>query len=249
MSGDPNDNPRDESAETPRPGRKWTIGVAALIVLFVGLGVYDLATDGIASADHTAASPTASKAVSHPTTAGSATPTSSPDSSAAASPAPSASSPTALSAASSVLTIASATAYGPDGPSDGDHPELATGVINGGDGQPWHSSWYDSAEFGNLQSGTGLLLELDATVTVSSVRLTLGSSAGADFEVWVEGMPQLTQQASASASDVSGAVQVRLATPATGRFVLIWFTRLPPSGAGKFQISVYSAAVYGTKGT
>jgi hypothetical protein len=39
----------------------------------------------------------------------------------------------------------------------------------------------------------------------------------------------------ASAASAGGRVRLRLATPAHGRYVLIWFTRLPPDPAGTFQ--------------
>jgi hypothetical protein len=42
---------------------------------------------------------------------------------------------------------------------------------------------------------------------------------------------------------------LRLNTPVSGRYVLIWFTELPPISQGKYQATVYSAAVYGTKRT
>jgi hypothetical protein len=38
---------------------------------------------------------------------------------------------------------------------------------------------------------------------------------------------------------------MRLATPAHGRYVLIWFTRLPPDPAGTFQASVYNLRLEG----
>lgn len=245
MTIDPNVTPQQEPADPPRPGRKWTAGLAALIVVFVALAAYDLLSGGAGAASPSSASRTAAEAA--PRAAVTAAPHSATP---AAGPTPSGiTSRVAAGPAVSLLTVAAATAYGPDGPSDGDHPDLAADIINGGDGQPWHSSWYDSPDFGNLQPGTGLLLEMGQTVTVSSVRLRLGPSVGASLQVWVEGMPLLTQRASASAFGVGGSVQLQLPTPAAGRFVLIWFTRLPPNGQGKFQATVYSAAVYGTKGT
>jgi hypothetical protein len=35
-----------------------------------------------------------------------------------------------------------------------------------------------------------------------------------------------------------GAVRLQFTIPARGRYVLIWFTRLPPDSAGTFQASV-----------
>ena len=248
MSGDPNGNPQQEPAEPPRPGRKWTTGVVALVVVFVALACYDLISGGVASANRPQASASRTAVETAPgatvaASARSATPGPSPRASITPSPAPSA-------ATVSLLTVASATAYGPDGTSDGDHPNLAPGIINGGDGQAWHSSWYRTPEFGNLQSGTGLLLDLGETVAVSSLRLVLGAPAGADIQAQVGNTPLAAEMpVAASASDVGGTVQLGLTTPATGRYVLIWFTQLPLDSPGKYQVSVYSAAVYGTNRT
>jgi hypothetical protein len=149
-----------------------------------------------------------------------------------------------------LLEVATAAAYGPDGTSDGDHPGLAQGIINGGDGQAWYTNWYATPGFGNLQSGTGLLLDMGKTVTVSSLRLALGAPVGADVQIRVGSTPLLAElPVAASASGVGGTVRLPVTTPVAGRYVLIWFTQLPPDSPGKYQVSVYRAAVFGTKGT
>ncbi len=216
--------------------------MAVLVALFVAMASFDLISGGVASADRPSAS-RADAAASGTASARSATSVPSPDASTTPGPSP-------RPVTFQVLTIASAAAYGPDGTSDGDHAELAPGVINGGDGQPWHSSWYASAEFGNLQSGTGLLLDMGETVNLSRVQLVLGSPVGTDVRVQV-GDTSLAEElpVAASASDVGGTVQLRLANAAGGRYVLIWFTRLPPDSPGKYQVSVYGVTVYGTKRT
>ena len=260
MTSYPNGSPRPEPAEPPRPGRRWKAGLAALVVVFVALASYDLISGGTApgpAAARTAAeatprataeaTPRATAAASARATAAasarSTTPVPSPGASVISGPAPSA-------VAASLLAVASATAYGPDGTSDGDHPNLAPGIINRGDGQAWHSSWYASPEFGNLQSGTGLLLDMGETVNLSRVQLVLGTPAGADVQVRVGNMSLPDDMAvAASASDVGGTVQLRVNTAASAQYVLIWFTRLPPDSPGKYRVSVYSATVYGTKRT
>jgi hypothetical protein len=40
-------------------------------------------------------------------------------------------------------------------------------------------------------------------------------------------------------------VYLRLTKPAHGRYVLIWFTSLPPDPAGSFQVSVYDLQLEG----
>ena len=42
----------------------------------------------------------------------------------------------------------------------------------------------------------------------------------------------------AQAASAASVVHLRLPTPAHGRYVLIWFTSLPPDPAGTFQASV-----------
>jgi hypothetical protein len=155
---------------------------------------------------------------------------------------------TASTPAVSPLTVASVAAFGPAGAVNGDNPGIVSRINDGG-AQPWYSSWYTTPEFGNLKSGTGLLLDMGNAVTVSSVRLALGSQAGADVQVRVGNdatMSGLTPVA--SASDVGQAVRLPVASPSSGRYVLIWFTRLPPNGQGDYQIDVYGVTVDGTTG-
>jgi hypothetical protein len=254
VSGYPDGGPRQEPAAPSTPGRKWMTGVAALVVVFVALACYDLVSNGVASAGRPSASRAAGDVAPRATAAASArsaTPASTPGAPVIASPADSAtSSPSSSAVSASLLTVASAAAYGPDGTSDGDHANLAPGIINGGDGQAWYSSWYATPEFGNLQSGTGVLLDMGETVNLSRVQLVLAAPVGADVQVRVGDMALPDEMSvAASASDVGGTVQLRDTTPASGQYVLIWFTQLPLKQQGEYQVSVYSATVYGTKGT
>jgi hypothetical protein len=133
--------------------------------------------------------------------------------------------------------------------SDGDDPGFAYRALDDG-GQPWSSSWYLSPEFGHLQTGTGLLLDMGKTVTVSSVRLTLGGQVGAAVQVRVGDTPVLADMFTVStATDIGGTVRLPTQVRASGRYVLIWFTELPPIGHGEYQVSVYDATVDGVVGT
>jgi hypothetical protein len=53
----------------------------------------------------------------------------------------------------------------------------------------------------------------------------------------------------ATVQDASGGVQLTAPTATKGRYVLIWFTLLPPDGQGHYQVSVYQALVDGTAGS
>jgi hypothetical protein len=254
VNGYSDGDPQQEPAEPPRPDRKRAVGAAALLVVFVALASYGLIASGVNSAGRPSAPRAVAQAAVRPTAAASPrsatpvpvtgpSPSASPSTSITSSPAPS---PVAVR----LLTVASATAYGPDGASDGDHPDLAPGIINGGDGRAWQSSWYTTAEFGNLQSGTGLLLDMGETVNLSRVLLVLGTPAGADIQIRVGNMSLPAElPVAASAYDAGGTVELRVTPAASGRYVLIWFTQLPRNSQGKYQASVYSATVYGTKRT
>ena len=199
MSGYANSSLQQEPADGPRPNRRWKAAMAVLVALFVGLASYDLITGGVAAAGRPSASRAAAAASRASGTASAQSATAAPS----ISPSGAANSPSGQPG--SALEVATAAAYGPDGVSDGDHPGQASGVINGGTGQPWYSHWYTSATFGNLQSGTGLLLDMGETVTVSSLRLVLGSTAGADVQIRIGNLSGSGElPVAASASDVSG---------------------------------------------
>jgi hypothetical protein len=49
----------------------------------------------------------------------------------------------------------------------------------------------------------------------------------------------------ASETGAGGLVRVKLSTPVHARYVLIWFTKLPPDASGTFQVSVYDVRLEG----
>ena len=146
------------------------------------------------------------------------------------------------------LPVASVAAYGPDGFADGDNPGNASSAIARNASQPWASQWYVSPDFGMLKHGTGLLLDLGGKVTVTSVRLDLGGYQGADVEIRVgNGTAPQDLLVTAKASDVGGVVKLALRQPAAARYLLIWFTQLPPDGSGHYQASVSNVVVTGRR--
>jgi hypothetical protein len=149
-----------------------------------------------------------------------------------------------------MLTAISATAIGPDGTSDGDHPDLASLVVDPHSMTSWVTHWYETAHFGDLQDGTGLLLDMGRTVTIGQIKLALGGSPGfwgADVQIRVGDSPNLAGLAPvATANDVGGWVTADLKGPVTGRYVQIWFTKLPLDQQGTFQEHVYGITVHGS---
>lgn len=146
-----------------------------------------------------------------------------------------------------VLKPVSAASFDPYGDGLGENNQLAYLAIDGNPATAWHTEWYASADFENIKPGTGLLLDMGRTVTISSIRILLGEMPGADFQVRVGAVAwSLTDLHSvARASDAGGQVSVRLSRPARGRYVLIWFTQLPPAASGTFQASVHSVSLEG----
>lgn len=214
--------------------RKWTIMLAGLAVVFVVLVGYDLISGGVLTGAPAspATSPKATASSTRPTASASSSPTASSSSSAVA------------TGPAVTLTVANATAFGPDGTSDGDNPGMASRVLRGGGA--WDSSWYATAEFGHMQSGTGILLDMGHAVMVNSVGLVLGAAAGADVQVRLGDAADLDSMSTAAdMPDARGTLHLPLSSPASARYVLIWFTRLPVKSPGKYQVSLYKATVDG----
>ena len=146
------------------------------------------------------------------------------------------------------LVPVSVSAFGPAGSGSGDNPQTASMAIDASTATAWQTDWYRSAEFGNLKAWTGLLIDMGHAVRITSVRILLGSTRGADLAVRTEKVPSpATDQNQASASDAGGAVRLRLSRPKRARYLLIWLAVLPPDSAGTFQESVYNLVIEGTR--
>ncbi len=146
------------------------------------------------------------------------------------------------------LTPASARAFGPYGGGRGDNPQRARLAIDRSAVTAWHTDWYTTARLGNLYPGTGLLVNMGRPVTITAARIRLGSAHGARFQLRVGARPTLADlRPVAGAASAGGLVRLRLARPARGRYVVIWFTRLPPDRAGTFQASVHDLRLTGRR--
>ena len=133
------------------------------------------------------------------------------------------------------VTIASATSFDPQGDTLEENQAQVGNVIDGDDATTWSSERYrDPVDLAG-KDGVGLALTLDATREVDgldvaaieggwSAQVYVGSGpAPADLAGWGEPVASVSQVA-------SGPSTMRF--PATtGDRVLLWFTRLPPSGA------------------
>lgn len=130
------------------------------------------------------------------------------------------------------VTITTATPFDPE-VGDGENDEAAPRAIDDDPASAWVTSTYNSADFGGLKEGVGLILTLDRavaldTLTVSSTTggwtadVYVGEEAAADLAGW--GEPVVAAQPFAEGEtvvDLGGA---------TGDQVLIWITALPDGG-------------------
>jgi cytoskeletal protein RodZ len=145
------------------------------------------------------------------------------------------------------LTAAGVVAFGTGGAGTGDDPQNASLALGDDPAHSWHSAWYTTAYFGNLYAGTGLLVDMGRTVTISSVRVSLGAP-GANLELRAGGTPVLADLPRvAAAGGAGGTVRFQLSAPARARYLLLWFTKLPMDSAGTYQASVWGITVQGRR--
>jgi len=221
--------------------RRPALVVALGVVLVAGLGVagYLLADPGGGGAP-SAGAPTATASQ-----AGRATRAASAPSATGSPQAAPASASTAAGARPRRLTPVSATAFGSAG-GPGDNSDLARLAIDGNPATAWHTDWYSTARFGNLYPGTGLLVDMGHRATLTGAAIRLGRAHGASFQLRAGATPALASlRPVARASGAGGMVRLRFTRPVRGRYLLLWFTRLPPGPTGNFQASVYQLVLMG----
>jgi cytoskeletal protein RodZ len=227
---------------------RWTPVLAVLLLAVIGFAGYKFAS-GVGKTQRTAATSQRHTQAGQPSPAPSITP-SVQASTAQASPT---ATPTVTPSARPVavaqaLSPARVTAFGPAGTADGDDPQRASFAIAGHAATPWYSDWYATSDFGHLQAGTGLLLDMGRTVTISSVRLSLGGHPGASLQLRAGRRPVLADlHPVATSAGANGTVELSLTSPAHVRYLLIWFTKLPPDNAGTYQASIYAISVRGLR--
>jgi cytoskeletal protein RodZ len=214
----------------------WVAAICLVVLAIFGWGVYNVAHINRHSSESAAqaaynrtASPRATSTAHGKTKPGSSSP----------SPA---SSPTTASPLQTIKPV-SVKAYGPYGAA-GDDPQAADEAIDGSTATRWRSDWYSTASFGNTQSGTGLMIDLGHPVTIDSATITIGTP-GASIQLRGGDTP------AEAAAQIIGS---DLSAPATAvirpeehpiRYLLIWFTQLPPDTDGTYRAVVYNVALQG----
>ncbi|GGL01436.1 hypothetical protein Sme01_41620 [Sphaerisporangium melleum] len=139
---------------------------------------------------------------------------------------------------------ASAVGFDPLGSDHSEHPEIANLAIDGKPSTEWHTDKYNSADLGGLKKGVGLLVELSRPMPIADVVVSLGGTGSSTVELRIGDSADLSAlKTAAKLDDVSGTVTLTPEKAATGRYVLIWFTRLP-AFEGKFRGTIYDVVVH-----
>lgn len=159
----------------------------------------------------------------------------------------------AANSASTVLKPVSVRAF--------DNPSSAQDALGGNSGSYWQTQYYiGKPVFGGLKKGTGLVLDLGKSVQVGKVTVDFGSQCCATAKIALGNAAAAqalhgaaAESASppgfttvASTSHAVGSYTFTASGHARGRYLLVWFTKLPPmaGAANKYQADVYNIVVH-----
>jgi len=140
-------------------------------------------------------------------------------------------------------------------PGNTEDPATAGQAIDGSLSTAWATSYYlGSPNFGGLKSGTGLLLDMGQAVKLSQVDVLFGSQCCTTAEIYIGNSNAISPTALnnftkvAPSATASGNHTFTTNSSASGRYVLIWITNLPPmqGASGKYQALIYNIVVHGT---
>ncbi|MCA1824049.1 MAG: protein kinase [Frankia sp.] len=135
-------------------------------------------------------------------------------------------------------------------PPPGDGRELPATVRFSHDGDEstaWETTTYFTSTFGNLKPGVGLLVDLGRPVAVRKVGLVF-SDPGVSVELRAADSAASRPddfRTVATARDAGESVSMVPANQVPARYWLIWLTRLPPIGGGRYRAGVAELAFFG----
>lgn len=165
------------------------------------------------------------------------------------------------SSASNVLAPVSAHGFDPLSPASSDpgdeNNNMAHYAIDSNPKTAWQTQYYlGNPRFGGLKSGTGLILDMGRPVRLSSVVVTFGPTPGANVRIELGGSdlraPSTLKTFTpvARGYNVAGTTTFTVHSSKTGRYVLIWFTKLPPkqgsSNPPRFMGEIFNVVVRGS---
>ncbi|WP_157571842.1 protein kinase family protein [Nocardioides alkalitolerans] len=161
-------------------------------------------------------------------------------------PSPSASSTESAPPAPAIVPVVGATSIDPEGSDGEENSDRAGNAVDGDTETTWNTSTYFQ-QFGpgGLKSGVGLQLDLGESLALTGLELDLVGSP-TTVQVYVSDEPVGSVDGLEPVGGAEGAseqAQIAL-TGATGRYVTIWITSLPPVADG-FRSEVSEVRVLG----
>lgn len=128
--------------------------------------------------------------------------------------------------------------FDPDGNGQ-ENPDLVSKAIDKDSATAWTTVQYRGADLAG-KPGVGLLLDLGQTSSVQSVNVDF-SSAGQDLAIYVtdsetSALKPMELLGKVKNSGISSFIQGK--SPKSGRYVVIWLTRLPQVIAGTYQTGI-----------
>jgi F5/8 type C domain len=158
-------------------------------------------------------------------------------------------------AASNVLKPVGANSFDPLASSKDENGNEAQYAIDNNPSTFWHTDFYDDyPTFGNLKTGTGLILDMGGPVRLSQVVVQFGTTCCTHVEIEIGNDNSPTAAAlntftQVQTSDTAvGTTTFNVTSNATGRYVLIWITDLPPlaGSPNRFEAMIYDIVVHGS---
>ena len=123
-------------------------------------------------------------------------------------------------------------------------PQLAAQAI-AGPGRALVSHWYATPGFAGLKTGTGLLVDMGRTVTISSVRLWLTTSSGASLQLRAGAKPVRAGCPRWPAPRIRRPRPAPARAPGARPLPVDLVHQLPQDSAATYQASVYQITVRG----
>jgi serine/threonine protein kinase len=156
-------------------------------------------------------------------------------------------------AAAATLKPVSASVFNIQGSTD--DPSGAGVVLSPSAGQYWHTEYYlGYPQFGHLKSGVGLILDMGRQVRLSQLNIQFGTACCTHATIEIGNSNTQSQSSLNSFTTVSssttaaGNTVFNVTSSATGRYVLIWLTYLPPLAgqANTYEAQIYDVTVRGS---
>jgi len=130
------------------------------------------------------------------------------------------------------IPVSRSLVYGED--PEAHNPDTVDAAIDRNPISAWTTDTFYNPDTADLDAPIGLVLDLGNPRAVSAVRLELVGT-GSSVSIRVGSSPEAPPQdwsVLAEAEAIGESIDLRSPRPVVGRYVLVWFTRLPPADSG-----------------